>query len=284
MSTEEGIVRSIWEQSEGDYVFLPYMQHGTWTEGDAVRKDEWQPDHPGVYTQRDQYFTPLTYTGLSRRKGMLGKPGVIYADLDGGHIEVPRLHPTLIVSTSNGHYHAYWYLTEPAEPAEWERRAKGWSLEIGADPGGWDATQVLRIPGSYNHKSVPPLSVYVQNFDPIRKYDLEEFPRAAVHTGSVLSPEPVPSKAEREYLLKAGVEDDRLPLSARYWLTASPAQIKALGKIDRSKVMWQVEKALLQKGYTPYEVYHLMYFSGINKFYGRPDRLWHEVQKAAGTS
>ena len=272
-------LQAIWARSEGDYVFAPMMKNGVWFEAEAVHPTAYEAPGPGISGTHDVYFSPLRYIGPTRRKGMLGRPGVIYADLDGDHVEEPRLPPSVVIVTSDGHYHAYWFLDEPAEPIEWERRAKAWSQEIGADPGGWDATQVLRVPETINHKYGT--SVYIQTYRPERVYKLTDFPETEVSTGSVAQAEPVPSKRERDYLIKAGIEDDRLPLSARYWLTASPAQIQALGKIDRSKVMWQVEKALYAANYSPYEVYNLMYFSAINKFAGRPDRLWHEVNKAA---
>ena len=279
--TQAEVLKSIWDQSEGDHVFLPFLQNGVWVEENSIPKSQFTDIEPGYLTQRDQYFTPLCYVGPQRRKGMLGKPGVIYADLDGDHVEEPRLEPSVIIATSNGHYHAYWYLDEPADPTEWEQKAKGWSYAIGADPGGWDATQVLRVPGSFNHKNNPPTRVLLTKFNPEISYPLTVFPSMEVNTGSVGQPEPIPSKKERDFLIMQGIEDDRLPLSARYWLTADQYAIKALGKIDRSKVMWQVEKALYSVNYTPYEVFNLMYFSGINKFFGRPDRLWHEVLKAA---
>lgn len=275
-------VHEIWSRSEGKYAFAPVMNGGVWQEGNAFEPHEYGGPSLGAATIGDAYFTPLLYVGEQRRKGMLGKPGVIYADLDGAHDEAPRLLPSVVIATSNGHYHAYWFLDEPVEPIEWEKRAKAWSQEIGADPGGWDATQVLRVPGTTNQKNGS--AVTLVSYHPERVYKLEDFPTTEVSTGSVNQAEPVPSKSERDYLIKAGIEDDRLPLSARYWLTASEQQIAALGKIDRSKVMWQVETSLVAEGYTAYEIFHLMFFAGINKFRGRPDRLWYEVNKAAGTT
>lgn len=280
--TREEILHDMWDRSPGAYVFMPTMIDGVWTEGHQHNKNINLEDYHDLSKKADVYFTPHTYIGGQRRKGMIADPAVIYADLDGGHIEEPRLAPSLIVCTSYGHYHAYWYLDQPYAPTDWEGAAKGWSKEIGADPGGWDATQVLRMPDTWNHKSTPPTSVYVQSWNPERTYSLEDFPFTEVRSGSFGQAEPVPSKAERDHLIYQGIEDDRLPLSARYWLTADEHQIKALGQIDRSKIMWGVEISLVSAGYTPYEVFHLMHFAGINKFRGRPDRLWYEVNKAAG--
>ncbi len=81
--------------------------------------------------------------------------------------------------------------------------------------------------------------------------------------------------------MEEGFKDATLPLTARYWLTASPEQIEALGKIDRSAVMWQVEKSLISSGFTIEETYQLMYFTAINKWKDQPEKLWMEIIKAA---
>lgn len=276
------IMNEVWGMSEGKYVFLPQQKAGVWQEGPAYDAlgTHFTGQAPGV----DHYFTPLVYTGTQRRKGMLGRPGVIFADLDGDHIEEPRLKPSLIIATSPNHYHAYWFLNEPVEAVDWEGAAKGWSQEIGADPGGWDATQVLRVPSTFNYKYNPPHGIYVQSFEPGYTYDLEQFPRARVEMNSVLEPEPLPSKTETAYLIRAGIEDDRLPLSVRYWLTITPGQLLSLGRIDRSAIMWEVERQLIRSGYSSYEIFHLMYHAAINKYNGRPDRLWKEIARAIAYS
>lgn len=280
------ILQHIWSLSKGDWVFLPYMHAGSWTEGGAVKKED-AVVLPVSAAYADTYFTPLSFISPQRRKGMLGDPGVIFADLDSeeslARAREVDMHPSLLVHTSAHHYHGYWFLDQPVPPTTWEPAARAWSQDLGADPGGWDSTQVLRLPHSRNHKFSPPHIVTPVYFQPELVYSIHDFPsgEAAITTASA-DPAPVPSKRERDYLVKAGIEDDRLPLSARYWLTAGAWEIEALGDIDRSKIMWGVEKHLLANGYTVYEVFQLLHFSAINKWFARPDKLWLEVNKAAG--
>ena len=220
---------------------------------------------------------------------MMGDPGVIFADLDSRESAdkaLSLMYPSLLVQTSADHYHGYWFLSEPVPPTTWEPVAREWSRVVGADMGGWDSTQVLRIPVSRNHKFSPPHKVQPIFFQPRRVYSILDFPESTepiITTGSI-DKVPLPSQDERNYLIKAGIEDDRLPLSARYWLTANAWEIEALGSIDRSKIMWGLEKNLLANGYTVYEVFQLLHHSAINKWRARPEKLWVEVNKAAGGS
>jgi hypothetical protein len=278
------VMRTIWEQSEGRHVFLPEMTPGGWYEqAPSV------PEAEGLGTalsyrskDHDLYFTPLRFNGSQRRRGLIGRPGVIFADLDGG-LKRGCMEPSVLIESSPGHYHGYWFLLEPVDPAQWERHAKGWTQALDADPGGWDLTQVLRVPGTLNHKYSPPHVVRTVTFNPHLRYDIDEFP--AVGMGEVLtgglSAAPVPDKGKRDSYLARAFAINNVPLGARYWLTATPDEIANLGRIDRSKVMWQVERQLIENGFTPQEVFQLMWYSPVNKW-GTPAELWREVLKAAG--
>ena len=287
MNTSTEFLDKIWSLSKGEWAFIPWMTSESkhWSEGQPRRVTNGVPTYGlGVSPEvADVYFSPLKFITPQRRKGMLGDPGVIFADLDSGCDKIPfDMKPSALVETSPGHFHGYWFLRNPVSPAVWEPASKGWSQKIGADPGGWDATQVLRVPGTLNHKFNPPHVVTLDEFHPNRVYEITDFPTAATISVGDLDKPPLPSQTERDYLIKAGIEDDRLPLSARYWLTAGSWEIEALGSIDRSKIMWGVEKSLIAHGYTVYEVFQLMHFSAINKWRTTPHKLWIEVNKAAG--
>ena len=85
----------------------------------------------------------------------------------------------------------------------------------------------------------------------------------------------------RRQLLEEGFDTGDIPLAARYWLTVTERDLLALGKLDRSAIMWGVEKALISAGYSIEAVYQLMYFTAINKWKDNPDKLWGEIMKAA---
>jgi hypothetical protein len=273
------VMNTIWEHSEGEHVFLPRALDGVWHEG--------KPHVPEIVLyptlgMGEQYFTPLRFNG-QRKRGLVGKPGVIFADVDevsektrAGLLELP---PSVIIKSSPGHAHVYWFLTQPVAPHLWEPHARGWTHEIGADPGGWDLTQVLRIPGTQNGKYDPSHTVYVQLFKPDRIYPLEAFPPLLV-ARSVAGNEPVPDQAKRDSYWNRSSVINVIPLSAQYWLSVSPLELTALGKIDRSKILWGLYKQLHAAGFTREEIFQLTYFSAVNKFKDHPGRLWAEIGKA----
>lgn len=272
------VLNAIWSRSIGRNVFLPTSdRHGQWDEGYAMSVVEATERAPFMNGRaQNLYFSPLRYDG-PRQKHFIGQPGVIFADLDGGHEQQPPLVPSVIVSTSAGHYHAYWFLNEPADPVDWEPRAKGWTRELGGDPGGWDTTQVLRIPSSLNLKHDPPASVSVQSFKPELTYDLDQFPAVPVLAVPWIA-YPLIDKVRRDDL----VYDGGLPLAARYWLTVKSRDLKALGTIDRSRIMWGLERSLLEAGYPAEDVFQLLMFSSVNKWADHPEKLWTEILKAKG--
>ena len=273
---------TIWGASTGENVFLPSMYDGMWTEGYGIKPDNliytvWSME--AAYT--DYYFTPLRYNGL-RKKGLLGNPGVIFADMDKAHPGTFKLRPSVVVQTSPNHFHLYWLLNEPVEPEIWAPRAKGWTAEIGADPGGWDATQELRVPLTRNYKYDPPVDVWLVDMDRDRRYDIEQFPEAVLGPEVEISDAPVPDRSRGQRLLNDMIASGSVPLSSVYWITTNEEEIKTLGKIDRSAILWQQERSLLEAGLTPTQVFDLLYHAGVNKWRGQPLKLWREINKAAG--
>src|SRR5207302_1326577 len=89
-----------------------------------------------------------------RRKAYALPLASLYVDLDGAPNFAGRLvpPPSLSVQSSAGRSQDYWYLARPVPPAEGERRNRILAQLAGADPSGWDLTQLLRIPGTVNHK------------------------------------------------------------------------------------------------------------------------------------
>lgn len=275
------VLESIWERSTGRYVFLPTMtEDGTWHEGKAELPNYiFGKSNPGFTNYLNHYFTPLKYKTPSRNKSALASPGVIFADIDGPKPDF-RLEPSVLIQSSEGHYHGYWFLKTPVPVADWEPAAKGWSQEISADPGGWDTTQVLRVPGTLNHKEGNGLfKVRTISFNPHLDYALGEFPNTPVYTGEESHMPPV-DKMLAIATLNEVLTNETL-LTARYWLTVTKEELKALGTIDRSAIMWQLERSLLEYGFTDVEVFNVLYFSAVNKFEARPEILWREVVKAA---
>ena len=108
----------------------------------------------------DIYFCPTLLSEPSRKKEYVLPSRVLYADLDECH---PRHlgrygepKPNLVVRSSSNRWQAYWFLDSLIEPTRLEELNKRIAVgyrDLGVDQGGWDLTQLLRIP-TFNWKRV----------------------------------------------------------------------------------------------------------------------------------
>ncbi|WP_081685631.1 CHC2 zinc finger domain-containing protein [Candidatus Solirubrobacter pratensis] len=86
-----------------------------------------------------------------------------------------RPQPALVVASGSGsNCHAYWPLVAPLSP----RRAEAANLRLvhamGADPNCFDASRILRPPGTWNHKHHPPHPVGVLRLHAELRFTSEE--------------------------------------------------------------------------------------------------------------
>jgi AAA domain/RepB DNA-primase from phage plasmid/Primase C terminal 1 (PriCT-1) len=100
----------------------------------------------------DVYFCAHLLTEARRIKENATAVHALWGDLDG--VEVPKndLAPTAVVQSSPGKYHCYWRLADPVPPETAESLNERLAKQIGADTSGFDLTQLLRVPGTANHK------------------------------------------------------------------------------------------------------------------------------------
>jgi hypothetical protein len=78
----------------------------------------------------------------------------LYADLDA--VEPIKsdaeLSPTIAWESSPGRYQALWHIDKHLPEEQHIMVNRKLTYALGADKGGWDITQVLRVPGTINHK------------------------------------------------------------------------------------------------------------------------------------
>ncbi len=275
------ILKQLWRLSEGDLVFLPIRNGDTWHEPDgltpsiAVEVVNWMLNHPQPQ-QVDYYFTPLKYNGR-RQRDKVGRPGVIFADMDAGVVPT-TLPPSLLIESSPSHMHGYWFLENPVTLEEWEPKAREWSRQLGADPGGWDATQVLRLPGTPNMK-YEDTKVLLLEYKPERIYLINDFPdpretpRNSTRSG-------MPDLSQDRLALVAEVWEE-LPLSSRYYLTMDEVEYRSAGITDRSEMLWGVIQTLLERGFLIHTIFKMMHGAPWDKYASRPEVLWTTIQKAS---
>src|SRR5690606_22334296 len=64
----------------------------------------------------------------------------------------PEVFPTIYWQSSPGRYHALWKLDKVYDMESTIKLNRDLAYHVDADKGGWDATQVLRVPGTHNLK------------------------------------------------------------------------------------------------------------------------------------
>lgn len=304
------VLALVWDKGpEMDgWVFLPWIpgwckdkaqRRANWNEGPAFK---WPQDeakilrHLEAHKQDDLYFTPNTFLGESRIAQFTGEEKVLYADLDEVNptTDIDRdLRPTIAWETSPDRFQAVWMLSDFADGAT---EAGGLNHRLtsmlGADPSGWDTTQLLRVPGRRNFKpgykddegdSPPGRLLWVTS----KRFDVEvlnnRLPKVEV------------------YATGADIEDheidrvDRVAVWAKARLKVSRNVLDYMGMrsrqitedFDRSEVLWQIERELADAGCTVAEIVAIVRPTAWNKHEGRNNemaQLKAEAAKAIGVA
>jgi hypothetical protein len=126
------------------------------------------------------YFSCAIFAGEQRREAQAIAFHFLYADLDGGVIAENVPEPTVTLLTSPGRRQCGWLLTDPIDrtcAVDVNRRI---AFACGADPSGADATQVLRLPQTFNYKYSDKPLVTVEVWEPSRVYTPQDFAHLAL--------------------------------------------------------------------------------------------------------
>ena len=173
----------------------------------------------------------------------------LYVDLDAGLPEAPAVAPNILVASSPGHYQAYVRLTHTVPPAEGAELTRRLAHALGADPSGWDLTQLLRVPATVNHK-----------------YAGRPVVRLVERTGREYAPEQLdellprlPVRGQSRAASVAGVplppvgSDPPIPLtrSALNVWQGEDVKVTPEGRVDRSASLIRIARMLHQAGLAP---------------------------------
>jgi len=259
----ERLLAAVWGDRNG-YVFLPYKeQPDKWHERPGIPYTGSLPQLPEPQGRADQYFCPVVFSQPHRKKENALPTNVLWADLDPVDPNSCRLKPSVAWESSPGRYHALWFLTTEVDPNDAAALSKRIAYADGGDKGGWDLTQVLRIPGTHNFKyeSAPEVKLLWAR---TRAYSVEEVKGAYP---------PVNGETPAELNGSEWTEIDEpviqmaitaLPVGFRKRLFQEPNG-------DRSLELQKLTRDLVRFGVSPEIVLHIIQRSTWNKFAGRRD-------------
>jgi hypothetical protein len=140
------------------------------------------------------------YVGVlpRRRRGggradVIESAGVVWADCDTdeslGALRAFRPLPAMVVASSEGKRHAYWFLTEPVGVDVIEATNRRIALALGADVVCSDRARILRPVGSVNRKRSEPVAVRLLRLAPAERVSVAGLDR--VLPPELAAPEPV---------------------------------------------------------------------------------------------
>jgi len=286
------ILGRVWGYSRSGYVFLP------WIDGNAKDKNQrrqsfhegrafkWPKEkaaileHIKAHPNDDIYFPPNIFEGKRRVEQYVAAETVLYADLDPVQPDSLDQRPTIAWESSPGRYQGIWLLNAAKVGATWAGKENHrLTATIGADPSGWDSTQLLRLPGRPNFKPeykdknkgepVVGRGLLWDNGPRYTWSDFDDLPEV----GSLVEQDS--GLAVDETVLK-GI--DRHEVWSRVRLKV-PSRIrdfiaaKSTHGADRSDVLWDISCELADAGCTAIEIVAILRPTVWNKFTARSNEL-----------
>lgn len=298
------VLRKIWGGASSGYVFLPWLPGNLKSKEERRRRGMWKevhfkwPDdedkiarHLREREKDDLYFCPNLFEQPYRTDECLDpNQCVLYADLDEidpREIE-PDLRPTIAWQTSEDRYQAAWILaTFELGIADEGNENHRLTAYLGADAGGWDITQLLRVPGRKNWKPDKRGQQGKLLWDNGPRYDISDFsdlpPVPIIGTDTSEIDQAVLDSLDREAIWRR--VRMRVNQTCRDYMGIRSEEVAedAASSVDggMSGLLWFVERELADAGCTVAEIVALVRPMPFNKFKGRHDELVRLKTEAA---
>lgn len=229
------------------------------------------------------YFCPQLLMERKRVKECVIVTPNLWSDLDTCSPDHLRVDPTVVVESSPGRYQAYWVLDKPIDPDDAEdlsRRIAYEHAEDGADRTGWDLTQLLRVPYTYNYKygratKVPVVTVIEANRNLYRPKDFDEYPENPEYVKLDI---PKPDNTDLPQVAEDLLQARRGELNPMVWRLYIEEPIGTW-----SETLWNLQMLLFESGFNREEVFVIAREAKCNKYArdGKPEvLLWKEVCRA----
>ena len=227
------------------------------------------------------YFCPNLFSAPRRIKDNVISTPNAWSDLDRCAPSNLLVNPSVVLESSPNRYQAFWLFNDEVEPEEAEelsRRIAYYHKEDGADQGGWDLTQLLRVPNSRNFKYEENPTIRIIKADKAfyRTEDFDVYPRADFL--KLENTTQLPTILEYTTADNLLIEhSDRVDPVLRRAFETDP------GDNDWSQALWFLECLAFEAGFSKEEVFIIARDSACNK-YARDSRaesdLWKDVLRA----
>jgi putative DNA primase/helicase len=139
-----------------------------------------------------------------KQKNIVGITAV-FVDLDGSPLDPARkwkLKPHLIVESSHGKYHLYWFVTPDFPLDKFTPIQKALAAKFNGDPQVCDVSRVMRLPGFYHCKGELFLTRIIHTEPGLPRYTFEEIKKALGIEATTKQGEPAP---QQEGILSANI-------------------------------------------------------------------------------
>lgn len=245
----------------------------------------------------DLYIIPaLFFDKTSNRASNIKHQTTVYVDADGAEPEVFLITPTITLETSPGRHHLFWKTTtdNSSELCLTGRAISHAHASQGCDKGGWDAGQLLRIPGTTNNKNRGTGPFFTRatttgevfDLDDLReKYPAELADMRPLSYKAMPHPSSWPTVEQAEEVLNVNIDlRDLYDLEPDY-RDDDGKRYRGGVRFDASGRMWRLLSELARRGIDKYVALTLCWNAGCCKYRldGRPAAdLWIEVCKAYG--
>jgi DNA repair protein RadA/Sms len=260
------LIDRIWRSQPGKYFCVSTKSAtGDWKDNFFARDEL---SEVATFVERnkgkDIYFCPHGFNEKRRKENCAVLPTLLWADLDEIDPNEIKIKPTIAIESSPGRFVGLWSIDKTCQK-EINRRL---TYYLGADKGGWDVTQVLRVPGTTNYKyqSLPRVRTLWTDGP---TYTLREIEKQL----------PQENKEERDddaLDVYREYEKDLPPWVRRELLNGKPTPGK------RSEMIWKLTNTLMECGVSRDDAFILLRASPWNKFKGRDHQLEREIEKASG--
>lgn len=234
-----------------------------------------------VYLGHNVWFCPHLFSERKRVKENVSYTPCAWSDLDTCSPEDLFVGPTFTLESSPGRYQALWVFeneTDPDDAENLSRRIAYAHAEDGADRSGWDLTQLLRVPITYNYKysSTPVVRIVEANRKRFRLRDFEKDYEQVESFSYVTEPEPDTEGINPEELM----DNNRLKMSPTIWRLYQ----EQLPKGDSwSEALWKLEIMLFEAGFDAVQVFAIAKEAACNKYEKKgmsQHLLWKDVCRA----